>query len=363
MTRLKTTLVATPLLLALIAPVAPASAQDPTTQKTAAAKEAAAGKVNLIAENPLFVAHVDGPEKLRARFLATNMGKLFASDEFKGLLEPMLKTFEQMKEQASGMVPVDLDELEKAIKGYSGRLTVAMHVVGEIDFASSEPPLGFTVVLSPDGVTDLKGLCEKCTKLAEEEGGDQAFDLEVEGKTFRCINETGEYEEGEWAATVPFIHAGHGVMCISSNLKQSLKLVLNPDQKPRFEASPEFKANSLGARVDIAKIVSMIEEGLKSQHGDDFADSPAKVTLDLLGVRSLDALTMSYRAMGPYVASSTVVQFNDADRGLLAAMFPKSNAPNPFLNSLPRTTSLAQTFHFDFGTLYASAKKMWQGTG
>ena len=67
MSRLKTTLAVTPLLLALIAPVAPAIAQQPTTRKAAAAKEATAGKVNLIADGPLFVAHFDGPDKLRSK--------------------------------------------------------------------------------------------------------------------------------------------------------------------------------------------------------------------------------------------------------------------------------------------------------
>ena len=145
------TLVLTPLLLAL---VAPAAAQQPTD---------ATSKVNLVAQEPLFVAHLDGPDKLRTTFLPTNLGKLFASDEFHGLIDPFLKMLEQMKEQASGQVPIDLDELQKTIQNYSGRLTLAMHVVAnEIDFDSGEPPFGFTFILSPDGTTDLKGLCDKC---------------------------------------------------------------------------------------------------------------------------------------------------------------------------------------------------------
>jgi hypothetical protein len=361
MFRLKTTLAITPLLFAL---AVPATAQDPTTQKTtrkaASATKTAAGEVSLIAENPLFVAHVDGPDKLRTRFLATNLGKLLDSNEFKDLLKPMFKTLEQMKKQAAGKMPVDLDELEKTIKGYSGRLSVAMHVTGKIDFQSSQPPFGFTVILSPDGVTDLKGLCEKCTKLVEEDGSDTAFDLEVEGKTFRCVSDSGGYAEGKWAAAIPFLHAGHAVMCVSTSLKDSLKMVLNPDQKPRFEHSPEFSANSLGLWINVAKVVALIEDGFKSQYGDDYADSPAKVALDMIGIRAIDTVSKGYRPLGPYVGSDTVVQFNGADRGIWGALFPKTRTQNPFLNSLPRTTSLAQTFHFDIGTLYAGVKKAWQ---
>lgn len=360
--RLETTLALTPLLTLPLVLAAPTFAQQPTTQKAAAAtkSDTKSDTVNLVAENPLFVVHTDGPEKLRSRFLATNMGKMFASNEFKDLLKPMLKTLEDMKADAAGAAPVDLDELEKAIKGYGGRITAALHVVGEIDFTSPQPPFGFTVILSPDGVTDLGGLCEKCTRLADEKAGDKAFDLDVEGKTFRCVSDSGGQEKGKWAATVPFLHQGHAVMCVSTSLKDSVKAVLNPDQKPRFEASPEFRAQSLGVWLNVAKVVAMVEEGSKGKYGEDYADSGPKVALDLTGIRSLDTISKGFRPLGPYVASDTVLQFNGAERGVLATVFPKTRTPNPFLASLPRTTSWAQTYHFDIGALYTSVKKVWE---
>jgi len=110
----------------------------------------------------------------------------------------------------------------------------------------------------------------------------------------------------------------------------------------------------------VAKVMWMIEEGLKSQYGDDYVDSEAKVLMDLLGFRSLDAISMSYRARGPYVATDTVLRFNAGARGVLAAVFPKSRDVNPFLASLPRTTSLAQSLHLDVGTLFTSVKKIWK---
>jgi hypothetical protein len=104
----------------------------------------------------------------------------------------------------------------------------------------------------------------------------------------------------------------------------------------------------------------LIEQGLKSQRGEDYDGSEAKVLMDLLGFRSLDSVTMAYRALGPYVATDTSIQFNGGSRGLLSAVFPKNRETNPFLASLPRTTSLAQSFHLDIGSLFGTAKKVWK---
>jgi hypothetical protein len=302
---------------------------------------------------------IDGPQRLRGNFLPTNVGRMFAGDEFKHMVAPVAKLFERVKEKAGVEVPIDIDALEEAIYAYGGRLTVAFYAEPEVLVSTEQttPEFSLFLILSPDGKTDLPAFCKQCASLAAENLDDQLDNLEVLDQTLRII--TAKHED-EPNVTLPFMLKDNAVVCIGTDLESSYRKLLNPDQEPTFEVHPTFQKASVGALINLRHVLDLIEGLVEDQLGElIFEGTGAKAAFQRSGLRSLETFEASLYPKGPNVVEDIVLSFNGQERGILAAVFPKGRERSPFLDVLPRDAATATTFYLDLPLAYKKVREIF----
>ena len=104
-------------------------------------------------------------------------------------------------------------------------------------------------------------------------------------------------------------------------------LALRADQKPRLQLDAKQKAAALSFSLNTQKILSLVEGKLKSQYGDDYDASEAKVLMDGLGFRSLEGISVMYRPEGPYVANDPQVRAVYLGQGFSLPGSPPDRSP------------------------------------
>lgn len=321
---------------------------------------AQAAPKTIIPADPLVTLHIDGPAALRTAFLPTNLGKLFAGPEFKDMIAPFMQMIEGAKKQAGGQLPFDLDALEKAVYGYSGRLLVAFHLLDEtIDFSKNEPPdFAITIALTPDGKTDLANMCKKLTALAKEKVGEALSEIEVGGKTITFANED---DADDPSVCAPFMHKEHAVVLIGPDMLKAAAALLDEDAKLHTPL-PAFAKASIGASINLKRLVEILK-AVAEEKGWAEWEQMGPAAMKALGLDSLESAETTYRAHGPAVLSEVVINFNQNDRGLLGVMFPQTAKPTPLWKTLPRNALVASAMPFDLKKLYTVAKTWFAGIG
>ena len=296
---------------------------------------------SILPANPIATLHFDGPAALRAAFLPTNMGRMFAGPEFNDMVAPFMGMLEGIKGQMGQEAPFDLDALEAAVIDYRGRLTVGLNVLDEsIDFDGDEPNIAFTVALTPDGDTDLAAMCQALADLAEEEGGDELSEMGVGGVTLTTVD-TGE----PFGFTLPFMHKGHAVLLISNDVEMAAEALL--DEGAEVHAPDAgFAKNSIGLSINVKTIADLAYADL--EQGEPVATS----IMDIIGLRSLDSVDVTIGASGPAILSETSFTFNNNDRGLLGELLTGGGQGAGLIDLLPRNAATASAMPLNMGGIY-----------
>jgi hypothetical protein len=314
----------------------------------------------IIPKNPIFTMHIDGPAALRAAFLPTNLGKMFAGPEFKDMIAPVKQMIESGKEQLGGEVPFDLNEIEKAIYGYRGRISAAFHLLDEaIDFTANEPPaFTVTIVLTPDGKTDLAAFCKKSQEFVKEKMGEALEEMEVGGKTISYFHDEDDHAPG---FSVPFMHKDQAVILITKDLKKAAEAVLAEDAE-HHSRDKAYASASLGLSINVKKITQLLSQAASDSMGPEWDDIGAHI-LKGSGVLSIDSVDMTYRAKGPALLSQVVINFNQNSRGVIGAFFQAQSARSSLIAMLPRGAMSASAMPFDLKTAYKSVKAIFESMG
>lgn len=311
---------------------------------------------NLLPENPLATLHIDGPAALRAAFLPTNLGKLFAGSEFKEMIAPFMEMYEGLKEPAGGELPFDPSSLEAGILNYRGRLIAAFHLLDKkIDFNAVESPnFMVTIALTPDGKTDLVGLCKAVQELASETHGEQILKLTSDDKTIHYID-----QGDEGSVTLPFMHKGHAVLLLTPNLQKAVDRLLD-ENTPHHQTEPRFGKSSMGVSIHARRIVELLTTGAKA---DERWTDLISHLFHRSGIESLESIDVTYRAFGPAVLSEVVVNFNQKDRGLIGVMMPNVGKKTALIDLLPRDAMQAHAMPLDFKKIYTVVKAAFDDLG
>ena len=329
------------LALALTTSLAPAQSPKPAT---------------VIPGKPLVTIHIDGPAAMRAAFLPTNLGKMFSGPEFKDMVAPMMQMFEGLKKEG-GELPFDVEELEKAMLNYNGRVTMGLHLLAdEIDFDDRTPPkFMVTVAMTPDGKTDLAAFCAKCKTVGTEKMGEQLKDIEAGGKTL-SVMQAGD----DPTFCLPFMHKDHAVILLSNDMAAAGAKVLGAESFYTSEGT--LAKSSIGINIDAKRIADLFLDAGKRQAGPQW-DAMGVHIVKALGVRSLQKINMVFRAFGPAVLSEMNVDFNDNDRGIIGTFMPKQASRSTLQDLLPRTAMTANAMPCDLGHLFTTVKQAFADMG
>lgn len=314
----------------------------------------------IIPKNPVFTMHIDGPAALRAAFLPTNLGKMFAGPEFKDMIAPVKQMIESGKEHLGGELPFDPNEIEKAIYGYRGRISAAFHLLDKaIDFSADEPPaFTVTIVLTPDGKTDLAAFCKKSQEFVKEQLGEALREIEVGGKTISYFHDEDSYDPG---LSVPFMHKDHAVILITNDIKKAAEIVVAEDAE-HHSRDKAYASASLGLSINVKKITQLLSQAASDNIDPDFRPIVTHI-LKGSGVLSIDSVDVTYRAKGPALLSQAVINFNQNSRGVAGAFFPAQSAKSSLIAMLPRGAMSASALPFDLKTAYKGVKAIFESMG
>jgi hypothetical protein len=325
-----------------------------TSSLLAQAKPAA-----ILPADPLFTVHIDGPAALRGAFLPTNMGKMFAGPEFKDMIAPVTQMIAGLKEQAGGEVPFDLDALEKAIYGYGGRVSAAFHLLDEtIDFSGEPPAFAVTIVLTPDGKTDLAGLCKATKAMVSDKMGEALRTMDVAGTSISYVIDEDSDEPG---FCVPFMHKDNAVILITKDFKKAAAAVVAEDAK-HHSRDKAYTSASFGMSANVKKLVRMLSAAADDQ-GDPDWEGIGQHVLKGSGILSVDSVDVTYRAKGPAVLSEAVINFNQAARGAIGAFCQAQAVRSALIDLLPRNAMAASSMPFDLKKIYEAVKATFGDMG
>lgn len=316
----------------------------------------------VIPQTPLLVAHVDGPAALRATFLPTNIGKMFAGPEFKELAAPLHAMLEMVRQQA-GQAPFDAAALEKGILNYRGRLSVSVHLHGrKVDpRGPEETPWTIGVVLSPDGQTNLEGFVAQSKAmflgmLGQEAGAESPLkNIKVGDAEYPVVSQGSDP-----AICLPFMHQGHAIALITTRPEQSLTAWLG--EGARHSGGNEVGKASMGVWVNAAEVVAVLRENGPVMAGPMWDAMGAKI-LAASGLESLVSASMSLGARGPYLSQEMALQFNDKERGYLGVLAPTSAPQQPLTSLLPAGATSASAMPMDLRPIYHTTKRMFAAMG
>jgi hypothetical protein len=314
-----------------------------------------ASSSSVIPANPLITLHLDGPQALRAAFLPTNLGKMFAGPEFQEMVAPITQMLEAMKEQAGGELPFDINTVSDTVINYRGRLVIALHLLDDaIDFTSPNPPdFMLTVALTPDGATDLAGMCTGITDLAAGLG-DQISEITSKGKKITVMS-----PDPTASIAMPFMHNGHAVMMISSNIEMAADKLLN-DETPRHSTPSRLNKANMGVSIQAKQIITLLTEAAGETM--DWA-MMGKPILERSGLKSLETIDLTILTRGPALLQEVVFNFNQNDRGILGMVMPSGAKKTALTNLLPADAMTASAWPWDMQKLYSTVQSIFDDLG
>ena len=326
------------LALSVAAPQSPAQDKDPSP-------------FDLIPAGTHIVVSMDGPAALAKKFAGTRLHKLLGSDAVAELVQKHRNSFEPILKKKLEALSFDLDELQKQLLDYSGKLVLAIHLGDRaIDFSDPPPELTVTVLLSPDGRTPLKQICTKVAETIQEEHSDRLEEVEFEGRRFSHVP-SGDHRGGEFL--VPFMHRGHLCLCFAAkDPRVVLRRILNPEQKQAYRPSARLADKGFFVRIDLRSLMGFVRRSI--QQLDEDQDTRWTNLFDELGCRSLEHLEIMTEARPPYVVQETRLQLNARRAAALFALFPDKPGPSPLQAILPVDVQKAGMFFLDLTRLHAA---------
>lgn len=295
------------------------------------------------------VMRIGAPAKWSQTFAKTQAAKLLEAPALAPMRTGIKQAIDAGLEELRSGGAFDAELVEKLLSNYAGELVVG--VVADVpaileSLTSGEVPhFGVVLGLTPDGSYDLAKLCAAIGKLAEENG--EFADLQVGDHRLRCTK-----EEDDVNIALPTMIDGQMVVLISDDLAKFAEKALGTGE--RFAGGSGNPA--LFAQLGVASIVKPIAKALGEM-------GAAQVDLDAmfgaLGLHSLDSFAMSVGAEGSHAAADVTIAFNGQDRGMFGAFTTGKGAPK-LLRYVPADADTFSVAPVDFGTLFTSARKVWQ---
>ncbi len=287
----------------------------------------------------VLVFEVDGPALLRSRFRTTNLGAMLAAKEADDLWSSILQPVRQLATSLGEGVPAQMDALFAVLKDHRGRVRIVVDLYAGENARGRWPELSATVIVEPDGRTDLEAIAKAARSLLETmhvkkvELGDAKLRVAMIGRDLGLV--------------LPRVIDGRLIFTVSENIARSAELAY-PARSAMTRLPKSLQKAGVAARLDFARVLPLLKKDIPSWLFDE-----SDAFLDAFGLSSLVDVTLSVGTAGPRVQGEVTVGFGDGERGLLAAIFP-STGTLPAGDSLAPSDEDWQSGHFDLMKLFTS---------
>ena len=284
-----------------------------------------------VPDDAILIVRTAGPAGWQRDLGATALGKALADHE-------LTETWRRVRADTieslglSDDAATEIDKAFAALGGFDGEIVLSV----KVDFESwtpdgEHPSWAVLVTMTGGGEFDFTSL---------REGADDwlpaATDTEVDcdGSFARLRQAAGV----EWLG--PFERDGGLFLLAGDRLEQQAEWFFGGAEREldRSALRKPTLAMQLPMRAALAAAMPMLE------HREP--DTDLSKMFGMIGVHSIETLTITTFPDEGYVGQSVVAELNENDRGLLPALFPKQNRPASALRWLP-----ADAGTFSAGTL------------
>lgn len=323
----------------------------------------------LLPRDPAIVIAIDGPGRMAKTLGETRMGKVIGSSALaKRLLEQVGELEGRMKE-LGGEAGFDVEKHYRELLRYEGRLLVAIGQIrwdklwkASLTGQRHDPEPGdigpVTLVLTPDGKTDLPGLCEGFARRAEKAGGVREFD--AGGIRFR--EPSGAAEAG-FTFTLPQMVDGCLFLAMGIGLQKELGALLSAPAGQRFVPSEAVRAGALAVEFSAGMVRGFVG-GLTEHLGEAEPDlGPViKAVVEGLGLDAIGALRWSLRQKDDVLISQSEIALPGGARGLFAALATTARRPR-LLDLAPLHLDEWGVSPIRLPAVYETIAKAWDALG
>jgi hypothetical protein len=265
---------------------------------------------------PLVRIDAYGPQALRRAFLPTNIGTLCASEDGERVWRPLLQPLEQMWRSLDN--GPEFDQARQRALDYAGR----MHLLWMRAPGSNDEEESFVGVfaMQTHERSDMPAMAQDLTRPLAVLGQEPQM-LEVQNGTHLQVL---HLEDGQFI-TLPMVTADHVLVFFGE------PAALTAGGIPRCllaldAADPELDC-PLRIQIDLSQARSTPR----------WRERPE--VRALFGIDSIETMTVRVRPNGPHFEIAADLEFNNADRGILEALFPPQQTTPQLLSRVPRGTN------------------------
>ncbi len=290
----------------------------------------------LKAQEPDILLCLDGPARLKSKFAQTNLGKMIQSAKAQELWAEARPFLEEVLPEDT-----DVDALSEEFLAFKGRLVISVAVWppdGGLALGES-PNLVAKLVISEEQEEKLQRWCDLLQWVLESSWGEEVQELQCEGQAISFVRLD---EEDHVDCSLPIMHAGQLLWCISTDLPAALTDHLSGKAADHAADVPD---DSFAFRLQVDSLASNFLPTALAELG--LEENPIGKLLDDLGVNSLRSFEWSLDPMPPYIREETRLVTKDGNQGLFAALMPDASVRSPFTVMLPMGVDAVMPFYAD----------------
>ncbi|HEX6811658.1 MAG TPA: hypothetical protein VF384_08560 [Planctomycetota bacterium] len=304
------------------------------------------------------VVRVAAPAKWKKQFAKTNVVKLFDGETLAPLIAQAGMMFDASLEQLRGSGKFDVDLLQSLLKDYTGDIVFSL----QIDFSDADaalkadrpPAMSMVFALTPDGSYDLGALATALSNLIENEEQNRRplKDLTVGDLRLRVA------ADGPMQGSVPFLHEGHLVMLMASDLeKEAARLLGTAD---RYEGQADARPLSAHAKLD--GLVDLLMKAVTARMEEGGAPFDVKQMLQDLGVGSMKSMSVALGAEDKHLVGELKFTVGEGERGMFGALMLDQARPK-LLRLVPANSESFSVSAFDAGAVFQVVRSIWEHMG
>jgi hypothetical protein len=314
------------------------------------------------------VVRAAAPAKWKQHFAKTGVAKLFGGETLAPLLAQANAAIDAGIEQIRGSGKFDADLLQRLLKDYAGYFVFSL----QIDFSDVEaaiaanrpPAMSMVLALTPDGSYDLGALATaiQTSIESEHESRSPLKDLQVGDLRLRVTADLPMFKSraGKTAmqATLPFVHDGHLVMLIGTDLEKDAARLLGAAD--RWEG--EIDGRPFFAHAQLDRLMQMFMKGMAARMPQQGAPFDVVQVFQDLGLGSLKSASVQLGAEDKHVVGELQVTAGDGERGLLSAVMLDQARPK-LLRWVPANSESFSVSAFDAGAAFRTVRSIWEHLG
>lgn len=322
-------------LSAILASAVVALAQDPAPAPDPVAR--------FVAADTAFVLRLDGPARMRASFLATNVGTMLeaqeAGDLWDALGEPLRRVLRVLGDEAG----VGLSGAITELRPYRGRITIAIDLTPhEQAWAGVPPDAAGVLVMAPDGG---QALAQFAQRVGEALGRSK---LAERALTTKDGEERAFWFNAHDGLTAPRFVDGHLVMFFGEQLARAVERMHAARDGASWQPAEGEREAPLSLVVDAQKL---LRTALANESWAGGFVKPEKLA-DVLGLTALRDVRAELRPSGPHLRLEASLGFAGGPRGLFSMFFPDSPEPPGLVALVPPGTRYWQACKLDPAALH-----------